>query len=364
MTPQENKIIDIAYVESENLQQDIERITESAQRAAYRSVNAFLVYRNWLIGKRIFEDEFKHENRQKYNEDVLASLSAKLTNKLGRGFSKQNLYNYLAFFRLFPNIFQTVSRKSFCLSWSHFCLLIHIFDCNARLWYENEAYTQGWSVRQLEDAIDSQYYFRLLKVKSPKLKEKEPSKVPTLLQEREEFIKNPLIADYLGIAEDSSFNESDLEKSILTHLNAFILELGKGYAFVARQKRITTETNYYYIDLVFYNYILKCFVLIDLKRNKISAQDVGQMDLYVRMYDDLEKQENDNPTIGLILCEETDADVAHYTALKDNPQLFAAKYKLYLPTSEELKAEIESQKSLYHQENNPGKQFDGDKKRP
>ncbi len=206
----------------------------------------------------------------------------------------------------------------------------------------------------MEDAIDSQYYFRLLKVKSPKLKEKKPSKAPALLQEREEFIKNPLIADYLGIAEDSSFNESDLEKSILTHLNAFILELGKGYAFVARQKRITTETSYYYIDLVFYNYILKCFVLIDLKRNKISAQDVGQMDLYVRMYDDLEKQEGDNPTIGLILCEETDADVAHYTALKDNPQLFATKYKLYLPTSEELKAEIESQKALYHQQNDPG----------
>lgn len=351
MPPKENKIVDIAYVESENLQKDIEEIARSAQRTAYRSVNAFLVYRNWLIGKRIFEDELKHQDRQKYNEDVLEGLSAKLTDKLGRGFSKRNLYNYLALFRFFPNILQSLSAKSFCLSWSHYCLLVHIIDCNARLWYENEAYTQGWSVRQLEDAIDSQYYFRLLKVKSPKLTEKKPDHAPSLIQEKAEFIKDPLIADYLGIAEDSSYRETDLEKSILTHLNAFILELGKGYAFVARQKRITTENSYCYIDLVFYNYLLKCFVLIDLKRNKITAQDVGQMDMYVRMFDDLEKQEGDNPTLGLILCEETDATVAHYTALKDNPQLFAAKYKLYLPSSEDLRAEIESQKALYRLKN-------------
>ena len=218
----------------------------------------------------------------------------------------------------------------------------------ARKWYEKEAYQQTWSVRTLQRNISSQYYYRMLQTQKPNIIEAEMKTLTGNYQnEKYEFIKNPVIAEFLGMPQSNGFTESDLESSILSNLQKFLMELGKGYAFVARQQHIRTEKEDYYIDLVFYNYILKCFVLIDLKTEKITHQDVGQMDMYIRMYDDLKRSEGDNPTIGIVLCSDTDEDIARYSVLHGNEQLFASKYKLYLPTEEELKAEIETQKMLF-----------------
>ncbi len=235
------------------------------------------------------------------------------------------------------------------LSWTHYRILLQINDKEARIWYENECIEQSWSVRTLQRNISSQYYYRLLKTQKKQIVESEMNELTSKYQnDKLEFIKNPVVAEFLGFQEDTSFSESDLEKSILSNLQKFLMELGKGYAFVARQQHIHTEKQDYYIDLVFYNYILKCFVLIDLKTEKISHQDVGQMDMYIRMYDELKRSEGDNPTIGILLCSDTDDDIARYSIMHGNEQLFASKYKLYLPTEEELKAEIENQKMMFY----------------
>jgi predicted nuclease of restriction endonuclease-like (RecB) superfamily len=196
--------------------------------------------------------------------------------------------------------------------------------------------------------ISSQYYYRLLQSQHKDLVKKEMIEKTAPLEDKLEFIKNPVVTEFLGLPSDPSFTESELETSIISNLQKFMMELGKGYAFVARQQHIHTEKEDYYIDLVFYNYILKCFVLIDLKTAKVTHQDVGQMDMYVRMYDELKRTQGDNPTIGILLCADTDEDIARYSILHDSDQIFAAKYKTYLPTEEELRAEIESQKRLYY----------------
>ena len=222
-------------------------------------------------------------------------------------------------------------------------------DQKARAWYEKEAAEQFWSVRTLQRNISSQYYYRLLKSQIKEPVEEEMKKLNAPYQaDKLEFIKNPIIAEFLGMEGDISFTETELEKSIITNIQKFLMELGKGYAFVARQQRIHTEKEDYYIDLVFYNYILKCFVLIDLKTSKITHQDVGQMDMYIRMFDELKRNEGDNPTIGIVLCSDTDEDIARFSVLHGNEQLFASKYKLYLPTEEELRAEIETQKAMFY----------------
>ena len=235
------------------------------------------------------------------------------------------------------------------LSWSHYRALLQVEDKAARDWYEKEASEQTWSVRTLQRNISSQYYYRMLKTQKKELVEDEMKKLTASYQnDKLEFIKNPVVAEFLGFSQNADFTESDLEKSILSNLQKFLMELGKGYAFVARQQHIHTEKQDYYIDLVFYNYILKCFVLIDLKTEKITHQDVGQMDMYIRMYDELKRSEGDNPTIGIVLCSDTDDDIARYSVMHGNEQLFASKYKLYLPTEEELKAEIETQKAMFY----------------
>lgn len=226
--------------------------------------------------------------------------------------------------------------------------MLQVNDATARKWYENEAINQGWSVRTLQRNISSQYYYRKLNSSTPELVEKEMINLTSEYQDKLEFIKNPVIAEFLNMQQDTRFLESDLEQSIIDNLQKFLMEMGKGYAFVARQQHIHTEKEDYYIDLVFYNYILKCFVLIDLKTKKITHQDVGQMDMYVRMYDELKKDDSDNPTLGIVLCSDTDEDIARYSVLHDNEQLFMSKYKLYLPTEEELKAEIENQKTMFY----------------
>lgn len=234
------------------------------------------------------------------------------------------------------------------LRWSHYVELLRVEEPKARLWYETEAAEQSWSVAVLSHNISSQYYHRLLSTHDEA--ECAQTIVPSERTEKAErlaFIKNPIVAEFLGLPQNPKLHESKLESAILANLREFLLELGKGYAFVARQQHVRTEWNDFYIDLVFYNYILKCFVLIDLKASKITHQDVGQMDMYVRMYDELKRGEGDGPTLGIVLCAETDEDIARYSVSKGNKQLFASKYKLYLPTEEELKAEIEEQKRIF-----------------
>ena len=234
------------------------------------------------------------------------------------------------------------------LTWTHFRSLLRVPDSEARLWYLEEASRESWSSRTLDRNIGSQYYQRLLQSQNKDAVKSEMQTVTAPMQANKlEFIKNPLIAEFLGLGSNASFTESQLEQRILTHLQKFLMELGKGYAFVARQQHISTDAGDYFIDLVFYNYILKCFVLIDLKTAQISHQDVGQMDMYVRMYDDLKRSEGDNPTIGILLCSETSQDIARYSVLHGNEQLFAAKYLTYLPTEEQLRAEIEAQKEVF-----------------
>lgn len=273
-----------------------------------------------------------------------------MTARYGKGFTKSNLYNFYSFYKVYPQIFQTVSGKSErVLSWSHYAALLQIKDPKARTWYEREAIMQSWSVRTLQRNISSQYYYRMLKTQKQELTETEKKEENQKYQnDKLEFIKNPIITEFLGLSSSTDFTETELEKRILSNLQKFLMELGKGYAFVERQQHIHTEKQDYYIDLVFYNFILKCFVLIDLKTEKISHQDVGQMDMYIRMYDELKRGEGDNPTIGIVLCSDTDEDIARYSVLHGNEQLFASRYKLFLPTEEELRAEIETQRSIFY----------------
>lgn len=349
MIQAEQFVGNIDFVKTDDILKDMCGIIESAQKISYRAINVVLIQRNWLIGHRIAEEELQGLDRAEYGAKIIAKLAKELTDKYGKGFTKSNLYNFYSFYRLYPEIFHTLSGKSpIVLSWSHYCVLLQVGDKAARDWYEKEAKEQTWSVRTLQRNISSQYYYRMLQTHRKDLVEEEmKEKTAEYQNDKYEFIKNPVIAEFLGLSSNTDYTESDLEKSILSNLQKFIMELGKGYAFVARQQHIHTEKKDYYIDLVFYNYILKCFVLFDLKPGEITHQDVGQMDMYIRMYDELKRSEDDNPTIGIVLCADTDEDIARYSVLHGNEQLFASKYKLYLPTEEELRREIETQKLIY-----------------
>ena len=341
----------IQYVNSNDLLSDAKVIIESAQKTAFAAVNVALVNRNWLLGKRIAEEELKGEGRAEYGAEIIKNLAKNLTKTYGKGFTQRNLYNCEKFYEMYPEILQSLAAKSI-LSWTHYTVLMQVSDPVARQWYEKEALGEMWSVRTPQRNIDSQYYYRMLssQVKEP-VKQEMESLTEKYQKDKLKFIKNPMVVEFLGLTSDTSFTESKLESSIITHLQKFIMEMGKGYAFVARQQHIHTTKQDYYIDLVFYNYILKCFVLIDLKTSKITHQDVGQMDMYIRMYDELKRGEGDNPTLGIVLCSETDEDIARYSVLRGNEQLFASKYKLYLPNEELLRAEIESQKAIFQIQN-------------
>ena len=338
----------LKYVKTGSVFEDACNIIETAQKVAYSAVNLTLVHRNWLLGKRIADEELNGESRAEYGAEVIKKLSKDLNAQYGKGYTKTNLYNFYSFYKMYPEIFHSESGKSNVkLSWTHYRVLLQVKDEIAREWYENEALRETWSVKALQRNISSQYYYRILKTQDKSAVETEMKEFTSEYQTKLEFIKNPVIAEFLGMKEDTSYLESDLEQCIIDNLQKFLMELGKGYAFVARQQHIHTEKEDYYIDLVFYNYILKCFVLIDLKTNKITHQDIGQMDMYIRMYDDLKRGEGDNPTLGIVLCADTDEDIAKYSILHGNEQLFASKYKLYLPTEEELRAEIETQKEMF-----------------
>lgn len=338
------------FVKTDDILKDMCGIIESSQKAAYQAINTALVQRNWLIGYRIAEEKFEGEERSEYGLKTIQNLSKELTNRYGKGYDRVTLYRCLKFYKLFPEIVATVWQQSDnLLSWSHYRILLQVEDKQARTWYEKEALEQTWSVRTLQRNVSSQYYYRMLQTQKQELVEQEMQDLTAEYQnDKLEFIKNPVVAEFLGLSSNTDFTESDLEKSILSNLQKFLMELGKGYAFVARQQHIHTEKQDYFIDLVFYNYILKCFVLLDLKTEKITHQDVGQMDMYIRMYDELKRSEGDNPTIGIVLCSDTDEDIARYSVLHGNEQLFASKYKLYLPTEEELRSEIEAQKTMFY----------------
>ncbi|MDE5822562.1 MAG: PDDEXK nuclease domain-containing protein [Paramuribaculum sp.] len=345
-----NKVDIVSDSTMDTLYKRASSVIEQARETAYRQVNEALVKRNWDLGKLIAEEELNGQNRATYGASIIKDLSKRLTAAYGKGFTKSYLYSYVLFYKTHLTIFQSpIGKSDKLLSWTHYYILTQELNDEARSWYEREATQQGWSVRTLQRNISSQYYFRLLASQRKDLVEKEMLELTTPFQNSDptEFIKNPVIGEFLGFTADASFRESELEQAIISNLEKFLLELGKGFAFVARQQHIHTEKEDYYIDLVFYNIFLKCYVLIDLKTSKIRHQDIGQMDMYVRMYDELKRTEGDNPTIGIVLCEDTDEDIARYSVLHDNDHLFASKYMTYMPTPEQLRAEIERQKAIY-----------------
>ena len=322
---------------------EIRQILIGARQTAYKAVNFAMVTAYWNIGRLIVEDEQQGSTRAEYGKAVLADLSVRLTEEFGKGFTEANLRNMRQFYQCFPNCYALRSE----LTWTHYRLLIRVQDEAARQWYMNEAAEQTWSSRQLDRQISVLYYERLLASKDTRPVREEAAQNLSLITPQE-FIHDPYVLEFLNLKDYPALRETDIEKTLISNLQEFLLELGKGFCFVARQKRMRYEEEDFYVDLVFYHSILKCHVLIDLKLGKLTHQDVGQMDMYIRMYDELKRNEDDNPTIGIVLCSETDADIARYSIMHGNEQLFASKYKLYLPTEEELKSEIETQKAMFY----------------
>jgi predicted nuclease of restriction endonuclease-like (RecB) superfamily len=331
-------------------------VLRQARANAYRAVNFTMVEAYWNVGRMIVEEEQQGKARAEYGAFLIRNLSIRLTEEFGVGFDPSNLKRMRQFYVFFPKG-AALWRQSedggkgarlwHFLRWSHYKAVLGVESPDARDYYLREAAEQNWSVHALERQIKSLYYERLLmsRDKAP-LKAEAKERTAALAPVPAEFIKDPYVLEFLDIPDAHSFRESDLEQAIISKLQAFMLELGKGFAFVARQQRISTETREFFIDLVFYNFILKCFVLIDLKTGELTHQDIGQMDMYVRLYEDKHKNPGDNPTVGIILCTEKDQTVVKYSVLSENRRLFAAKYKLYLPTEQELIEEIEREKAL------------------
>jgi predicted nuclease of restriction endonuclease-like (RecB) superfamily len=369
---------------------EIKEILAQARQKTYAAVNTAMVEAYWLVGKRIVDEEQQGEDRAAYGKEILKTLSTELNAEFGKGFSLTNLQNFRKFYltfgfwgieqtasAIFTNqIEQTVSVKSDAemekektkskaeesknliwrtafakLTWSHFERIIRVENEAARNYYLTEAAKHNWSVRTLDRNISTLYYHRLISSQKKELVENEMNeKSAEENQNPDDFIKNPTVLEFLKLPTSKAYTERELEQTLIDNLQQFLLELGKGFSFVARQKHIRTETQDFFIDLVFYNYILKCFVIIELKTTKLNHQDIGQLDMYVRMFDDLETTEGDNPTVGILLCTETDSTIAKYSVLKENKQLFANKYLPYLPSEAELVAEIEREKIIIKQQ--------------
>ena len=359
---------------------DLRTIVSAARDTSYRMANIMQVLQNWLIGRRIVVQEQQGRARADYGKHIIELASLSLSEAFGRGFSETQVRNYRKFYLAFSNLLiqqtapaefrsrlasiqQTMPAESVSdgivlpvqLSWSHYERLIRIADSKARMWYMQEAATQQWDYRTLKRNIDSQYYYRLNQ--TPEVKRQEVIDEMHRLtanyeKEKSTFVKNPMLVEFLGLSHREAFTESKLEQAILDHLEHFLMEMGKGYALVNRQMHIHTEDDDYYIDLVFYNYLLKCFVLVDLKTTKVSYEDVGQMDMYLKLFDTYKRTEGDNPTIGIILCSETNADVARFSTLATNKQMYASKYLTYMPSKEVLAREIEQQKEIFRLRNN------------
>lgn len=366
--------------------ESIAEVLRTARSNAYRAVNFVMVEAYWNVGRMIVEEEQQGKERAKYGSYLLRHLSVRLSREFGKGFDESNLRYIRQFYLAFP-IFRALrgisaeassgpespaairdalrhespqdpdsaSDKAETtlyalrreLTWTHYRLLLRVEKPEAREWYMNEGADQNWSTRALERQINSLYYERLLmsRDKAP-VTEEMHEKTSPLAPLPEDFIKDPYVLEFLGMPDAHQFREADLEQAIIGKLQAFMLELGKGFAFVARQQRISTETKDFFIDLVFYNFILKCFLLIDLKTSELTHEDIGKMDMYVRVFEDTVKGKDDNPTVGLILCTDRDHTVVKYSVLNESHQLFASKYRLYLPTEEELRIEIERERAL------------------
>ncbi len=330
----------------DTLYDTINQIIEEARKTVYRTANFTMVQAYWNIGRAIVEEEQNGKERAEYGQELIKKLSKKLTKEHGKSFSERNLWYMKQFYQKWGKMNALRSE----LSWTHYRLLLRIENDQARQFYMQETIDCNWSTRSLERQIGNLYYERMLMSRSdPKVKDEAIER--TNIQEPQDIIKDPYVLDFLGLKDNTDFRESELEQAIIDKLQDFILELGKGFAFIGRQYRFTTETGkHFYADLVFYNYILKCFLVIDLKAEALTHQDIGQMDMYVRYFEDKMRQPNDNPTIGLILCTEKDKTIVKYSLLNDSKQIFASKYLTYLPTEQELKKEIERERQQIEQE--------------
>jgi predicted nuclease of restriction endonuclease-like (RecB) superfamily len=368
---------------SDSLYSEIKQILQDARQSAYRSVNFAMVLAYWKIGSRIVIHEQLGKKRAGYGEGLLKELSKKLTVEFGKGFALASLKNYRQFYLSFSDTEKGSAPGSLLketahtdkssamgnqssvaidptnphalrsgLTWTHYRLLMRVENINARNFYMNEAITENWSTRALERQINSFYYERIVPSKNNKgVIEEGKEAIKLLSPTPEDFIKDPYVLEFLNLHSGSGYSEKDVENAIIQKLQQFMLEMGKGFSFVAQQKRISVEDDHFYVDLVFYNYVLKCFVLIDLKLSKLNHQDIGQMDLYVRWFEDNLRSETDNPTIGIILCSEKNETIVKYSILKESKQLFASKYKLYLPTEAEFRKEVERELLHFRLEN-------------
>lgn len=327
---------------SSNIYQNIRLLLQEARRKVAVVINTTMVETYWEIVRQIVEEEQQGKDRAEYGTYLIQELSKKLTDEFGEGFSVQSLRN----FRLFYTTFSIRSAVRSELSWTHYKMIMRVENSQARDFYVKEAAENHWSTRTLERQIGAFYFERLLASnnKTPVIEEAKRNETPI---SPKDLLKDPYVFEFLGLSPNESHREKDVENALIQHLQKFLLELGKGFAFVAQQKYIGTETSKFYIDLVFYHYSLKCFVLIDLKMGKLTHQDIGQMDMYVRMYDDLYRQPGDNPTVGLILCQQKDETIVKYSVLNNSEQLFASKYKLHLPTEQELSEELNRLRIYY-----------------
>ena len=326
---------------------DIRHIVERGIVDSYQSVNSVMVLTYWRVGQRIVEEEQHGSTRASYGTGLIDYLASELSKSYPKAFSARDLRNYRQLYLSFRD-FEIWYARVPNLTWTHYRSLLRVNDDNARYWYLREASREMWSSRMLDRNIGSQYYNRLLS--SPRREEvvAEMKQLTAGFQtDKLEIIKNPVVAEFLQLPQNGAFTESNLEQAILAHIRQFLLEMGRGFAFMFEQYHVSTDVGDYYIDLVFYNVVLKCYFLVDLKTTTITHQDVGQMDMYVRMFDDFKRNEGDNPTIGLLLCAETSKDIARYSVLHGNEQLFAAKYLTQLPSEEELRREIEQQRQLF-----------------
>jgi len=353
---------------------EIKQILLDARQKAYSAVNTAMVEGYWLVGRRIVEEEQNGSDRAMYGKEIIKNLSFELMQSFGKGFSERSLREFRQFYQTFPELFllepaltvqssDKIQRTAFAISvnpiwrkpfaklhWSHYQRVLRVADNEARMYYLVEAANQNWSITTLDRNISTLYYHRLISSQKKMVVQNEMEEKATIFTKKsDDFIRNPAVLDFLNLHSNKGYTEQELEQALIDNLQQFLLELGKGFSFVSRQKLIRTETQDFFIDLVFYNYILKCFVILELKTHKITHQDIGQLDMYVRMFDDLERTPGDNSTIGILLCTETDSTIAKYSVLSENVQLFANKYLPYLPSEEELVAEIEREKTIIKQ---------------
>ena len=328
---------------SDLLVADVRNIIEEGRRRAFSAAGQVAILTYWNVGRRIVEEEQQGNARADYGKNLIPALADRLTIEFGTGYGRRNLAYYRKFYLEFSDL-EILHTRGQNLSWSHIRRILSVSNPEARDWYIKTAAEDMWSVKTLDRNISTQYYERRLAA------QRDDIAVPAPLQSESdpmEYIKNPMVAEFMGFHRDSNYSESQLEQALVNNLEKFILELGRGFAFVERQQHIVTDTDDFYIDLVFYNFKMKRFVIFELKTHKLTHQDIGQLDMYVRMYDDLVKGADDAPTVGVLLCTDTDSTIARYSVLHENEQLFAAKYMTYMPTEEELRNEIEQQKRFF-----------------